>query len=1329
MQSYLLFASNLLQLRGGCKMKQPNFIYELSTFSNIPNKQYIKKPVNLLMDSTIRTKSYSTGIHDKVARIYYSHGLFCASHPYSVIFVTLAVFILCCYPLLFLPLLGSSLQQFTTPVKDFLPPGVNLENEDNYKFSGPRWFEGPPVGYIQQIVVKSAVSPWTSDLILMDAFRGPISTAFHIKEILTNYQIDHGTINQTSLGNLCLQVSEPIDKLAYDVLPHYDCLMISPSSIWQNDINKFKDDPDIIKTIFTRKDSTVDLSSFRDILFGVPFKETGIKKLFLRNRPRIITYAFTIAFKKYNANYLKGLSDHFKSRYSMHPYPENVTFKFEDSDIVHIQFQDLHTLVEFVPLAIAYVVLFLYIYFSVYKIELVKSKWALAISAVMTVVMSLLMSVGLCLWFGLNPTLSGSEILPYLIVVIGLENMLVLTKSVVSTPVHLDVKLRVAQGLSKEGWSITKNLLTELALLTVAFLTFVPKIQEFCLFAVVGLLTDFFLQLVFFATFLSVDIRRLEVTDLQRNCIREVTSLRGNQSGRSQEDQNLRHSQPRLIPINGGYSNSLKSTSYSTKVFAPPATPMLVKLPKRMKFIYFWARTRMVQRGLMVCLVMWIFLLVYSSGIVDKYTGSSSLVNNQVISPLLTSISRKLNSTLPASIEVPENKAWNCSEQIAKEFARNIDLRLKHQNLNVWQSFYSQHWNSLFGYYNISLSGRFISILPPMHISVAVDPSTVTELRNPNDENSRKSYWQFVSSGEIKDGDIEELLSRDLPYHPSSPAEVAIAIALAVPSLLFFIYLMVVLYRCMCSKHYAEWRSSWKNSSGDPNRTGYSESAADANLVMETFPLKLCGHKQDLEYICSDDDVIVSSCLDGNINVWDSLSGECLTSIRRLRAGRNRNRSPNFKNTESFSSDSTYSSSPQSDNGDAMFHKSCHLSSYQRSPISPEANTSFPKQFTFDKGQPSTESNTASNQRYDFSRFATTEEDLINETFDPESGHACHDDSRDYSQQDNCDSAFKGAKIVHSSLPHQAIWSMDHFGPCIAVGCKDGRIEVWNAFSGVLEYLYEESKSGITSLCLSADRLVAGRVSGLLDFFSIERFIIDTLPSQLQYAGHQVVDSHIITYSESFRCSWLQNVKAHSLTVSALILDGGLVVSGGYDRLIKVFRCDSSVCIYTLHGHTAPISVLNIDQFLPSSAASGCQDGLICMWDLMTGTCMYSLNGHHGAVTTLLSTDIYMISQGTDNLICIWEKSQGHLLHSIAQDFNLHCNLMLLTNNIMVTTKEDNLVLWDVNHGEALRMIMVGSGDHSVYIRLLRLSGQSVVCDYGPQIFIINFPAISDKSE
>lgn len=40
------------------------------------------------------------------------------------------------------------------------------------------------------------------------------------------------------------------------------------------------------------------------------------------------------------------------------------------------------------------------------------------------------------------------EIFPYLVVFVGLENVLVITKSVVSTPVDLDVRLRIAQGQS-----------------------------------------------------------------------------------------------------------------------------------------------------------------------------------------------------------------------------------------------------------------------------------------------------------------------------------------------------------------------------------------------------------------------------------------------------------------------------------------------------------------------------------------------------------------------------------------------------------------------------------------------------------------------------------------------------------------------------------------------------------------------------------------------------------------------------------------------------------------------------------------------------------------
>lgn len=154
--------------------------------------------------------------------------------------------------------------------------------------------------------------------------------------------------------------------------------------------------------------------------------------------------------------------------------------------------------------------LFLYIYFSVRKIEPVKSKIGIAFSAVITILSCLCMSIGVCFFFGLTVSLNGKEIFPYLVVIVGLENVLVITKSITNTPSHLDVKIRVAQGLSREGWSITKNLLIQLTILTIGFSTFVSAIQELCILGIVGLVCDFFLQLFFFTTILSIDIHRME---------------------------------------------------------------------------------------------------------------------------------------------------------------------------------------------------------------------------------------------------------------------------------------------------------------------------------------------------------------------------------------------------------------------------------------------------------------------------------------------------------------------------------------------------------------------------------------------------------------------------------------------------------------------------------------------------------------------------------------------------------------------------------------------------------------------------------------------------
>ncbi len=117
--------------------------------------------------------------------------------------------------------------------------------------------------------------------------------------------------------------------------------------------------------------------------------------------------------------------------------------------------------------------MFLYISFSVGKINLVKSKFGLGFTACVTVFLSVVMSLGICSFFGLSISLSGTEVYPYVVVIIGLENTLIIVKAVMSTPEELEVKHRIA---------------------------------------LVGLLCDSFLQLVFFLTVLSVDLRRMEVS-------------------------------------------------------------------------------------------------------------------------------------------------------------------------------------------------------------------------------------------------------------------------------------------------------------------------------------------------------------------------------------------------------------------------------------------------------------------------------------------------------------------------------------------------------------------------------------------------------------------------------------------------------------------------------------------------------------------------------------------------------------------------------------------------------------------------------------------------
>lgn len=284
---------------------------------------------------------------------------------------------------------------------------------------------------------------------------------------------------------------------------------------------------------------------------------------------------------------------------------------------------------ELVPLMITFVGLFLYVYFSVRKIEFIKSKLGLAASAVLTIAGSLSMSMGICFYFGFSLSLQGKEIFPYLVIIMGLENVLVLTKSVTSTDSRLDVKIRLAQGLNKEGWSITKNLLTEITIFTVSFFTFVPFIQEFAIFMIVSLISDYFVQMVFFATVLGIDVRHMEWVQDQNNKLHLKDYFNANNALNWRYSKNYieeNNVSPQRIKKSKSHPrlNGLAQNNPTDVVAKRNASPGRQdnRVPKRIRLVNLWARTRFFQRAFMLWMLVWISMIVYNSGVVDYFITS-----------------------------------------------------------------------------------------------------------------------------------------------------------------------------------------------------------------------------------------------------------------------------------------------------------------------------------------------------------------------------------------------------------------------------------------------------------------------------------------------------------------------------------------------------------------------------------------------------------------------------------------------------------------------------------------------------------------------------------
>lgn len=1364
----------------------------------------------------------ATTLPSRVSQLYYKHGLFLSSYPTCATSVAIAVIIFCCFPLLNIPLPGTIPTKVIFPYTEQIGHNLHLTNinasesspSDMYNpfnFNGNNFFniynislEPPfpwaridPLLYVQQIIMRSSVVPWEDGLQLMDAYRGPLYEVFKLIEIIRNHEDE----SKTTLSHLCLHV-ENVKRASQQMLfPEYNCLLLSPANLWQQNVQSFNKDNSLLNTVFLTHNLQKSKVSTSEMLFGITLRDTGVKRYPMRVRSRIVQYAVTLILRENNPAFINSLKEKLTKAYPLHqPVPsetessQQTSHSIRDqSSIMYIFYPGEFDWKEFLPQCITIVMLFLYVYFSVRKIDVIRSRLVLAFSAVLTVLGSLTMSLGMCFFFGLTISLQSKGVYPYLVILVGLENVLVITKSVLTTDSNLDVKIRLAQGLSREGWSITKNLLTEITILTIGLCTFVPVIQEFCIFAIVGLVSDFFLQMMIFSTVLALNMKQVEYSAEVRQLPKMLyynSDIRRNATDANRNGGISRSmSHPKLSGMDQGSSHKKNSLTTS-------GNGKDKKIPKRLRIVNFWARTRFFQRGFMIWMVLWISNIIYNSGLIELMIDKN--LSAQRAASEASKVDIPMNDIHDLRSAEANHMNYNhfTEEELRGGNERILNIteqlnRLKHPDYETVYHLSNFHWSSILKQYNISLSGRYVTVLPSIKLSHAVSPQVALKLRNPEENTPHHFQWKALAAAldpldlnDVDTGDTPSMSTTNAPFYPKTPMEILLSCMLIAVSIFVLTYTLIMLYRCMCTRNYAEWRASWNESE--------TEEPKQEQRILEGVPIQVNGHKHRIECVVTDGNMIASSCLQGQVKIWDVTNGELVAQIHRVSnldmQRKEMQSSPNgsvIVKSEPSSTNITGVQELYPEQSPTSFafklKKKLQFNFTNQNHHDKPMDTSmfdfaaqYDRHFTsdpcgnhqkrmsnggLDLDEQNLRNRFLSNNRY---YEAAVNQPKSNRSPPPPSSGSYQ---RSHSGEDETQRALTvsgsppggaSATVRKKTYQPSPIWCLDFLDNLIVIGCADGRLEFWEGTTGNFKCIYETEhtlNNGVTNIKLTGDKVIAARLSGRIDFLRLETY---TQGRQIDWGFTSAYRrTHIRTGSagslgmfqiggssgahpssaaaaqseEELRCILEHHQQGHRMPVTCLEVAGGTVMTGSQDHTVKVFRLDSHMLQFTLHGHCGPISCLFIDQWQAGMGASGCQDGFLCVWDLIRGGCMYKIEAHDDSIVALACSPSYVISLGLDERIRVWDRFQGQPLTTMTVT-HVYSSLVMLTPSLLVTGKPGSLVVWDVRTGEIVREVKLDCSNSQLSPKIMLPACGSVICDYGNQMRIVRFPLVTaDKCD
>lgn len=182
---------------------------------------------------------------------------------------------------------------------------------------------------------------------------------------------------------------------------------------------------------------------------------------------------------------------------------------------------------------ISYIVMFVYASLALGKFRswnvrrlVVDTRFGLGVCGILIVIFSVSSAVGLFSFTGKKTTLIIAEVIPFLVLAVGVDNIFILCHEYSRREESGEdetIDERLARTLGKMGPSILLSSLSETIAFGLGTLVTMPAVSSFAIVASIAIFIDFILQVTCFVSCMALDARRAEVkryhslTEL-RNC-------------------------------------------------------------------------------------------------------------------------------------------------------------------------------------------------------------------------------------------------------------------------------------------------------------------------------------------------------------------------------------------------------------------------------------------------------------------------------------------------------------------------------------------------------------------------------------------------------------------------------------------------------------------------------------------------------------------------------------------------------------------------------------------------------------------------------------------